>query len=716
MCSGSVGARPGPVTLETWTNVSPATRRRSGEGGAVVGKELTVLGVCPLDCPDACGWQVTVRDGVAVRLRGDPHHPYTRGALCTKVNRYLEHAAADDRILYPLRRVGAKGEGRFARIGWTEALDEISARLTDIVDRFGGEAIWPFWGTGNMGYLQGLSGMPGRRFFNVLGSSRSVSTICSIAGATGLTYTIGTSAGMDPEDFRHARLILLWGTNTLTSGHHLWKFVQEARAAGAHVVAIDPLRTRTAGQADEHLAPLPGTDAALALGILNVVIGMGAQDAAYLAEHTLGWPEFRERIEQYPPEKVAEITGIPASSIVALGRRVATTRPTAIRATQGMQRHAGGGMALRTLACIPGVTGDWARLGGGLAYSTTFHYPIDRDALYRDDLRTGPARTLTTTMLADALLRLDDPPVRALFVMGANPGGSNPDQHAVRRALSREDLFTVVLEHFPTDTVDYADIVLPSTMATEHADLHSGYGHLYLGWNEPAVAPPGECRSATETFRLLARRMGLTEPALFDSDESLAEQALATVDGVTLADLRASGFARLPVPSPFLPFAQGFPTPSGKLEFWSSRAQAAGHDPLAGFTPAAEVSDDALAARYPLSLVSAASHHFLNTVFGNNPELRRRAGRPRIVLHPVDASARGLTPGASVAVHNDRGRFTAEVDVADWVRPGVAATTKGFWAKFVGGTNANATTDERDSDMGGGAVFHDNRVEVSLMD
>lgn len=681
-----------------------------------MGNDLTVLGVCPLDCPDACGWQVTVRDGVAVGLRGNPDHPYTRGALCTKVNRYLEHAAAPDRILYPLRRVGAKGDGRFERIGWPEALAEISARLREVVDRFGGEAIWPFWGTGNMGYLQGLAGTPGRRLFNMLGASHNVSTICSIAGSTGLTYTMGTSAGIDPEDFRHAKLILLWGTNTLTSGHHLWKFIQEARQNGAYLVAIDPLRTRTARLADEHLAPLPGTDAALALGILHVVISLGAEDRAYLAANTVGWPEFRARIEQYPPEKVAEITGIPQETIMALGRRVATTRPTAIRATQGMQRHAGGGMALRTLACIPGVTGDWARLGGGLVYSTSGHYPLDRAALFRDDLRPGPVRTLTTTRLADILRKRDDPPVKALFVIGANPGGSNPDQHAVRRALAREDLFTVVLEHFPTDTVDYADIVLPSTMATEHADLNFGYGHLYLGWNEPAVAPPGECLSATETFRRLARGMGLTEPALFDSDESLAEQALATVDGVTLADLRAAGYLRLPVPSPFLPFANGFPTPSGKLEFRSTLAEAAGLDPLAGFTPAAEVSDDALAARYPLALISAASHHFLNTVFGNNAELRRRAGQPRVVLHPEDAAARGLVPGQQVRVGNDRGSFTALVDIGDWVRPGVAATTKGFWAKFTGGTNANATTDERDADMGGGAVYHDNRVEVSTVD
>ncbi|HET9141652.1 molybdopterin-dependent oxidoreductase, partial [Actinophytocola sp.] len=612
--------------------------------------ELKVLGACPLDCPDTCGWVVTVRDGRAVGLRGDANHPFTRGALCAKVNRYLEHAAAPDRITHPLRRTGPKGSGRFERITWDEALDEVATRLRDIAGEFGGEAIWPYWGTGNMGYLQGVVGCPGRRLFNVLGASEHAMTICSVAGSAGLTYTVGTPAGIDPEDLRRSRLIILWGTNPLTTGHHIWRFVQAARQDGAHVVAIDPLRSRTARQADEHLAPIPGTDAALALGLLNVVVRLGAEDRAFLAGHTVGWPEFRARIEQYPPEKVAEITGIPAERIVGLGTRIATTRPTAIRTTMGIQRHAGGGTALRTLACIPGVTGDWALPGGGLSYSTSAHYPLDKAALYRDDLRPHPVRTLSMTRLAHTLSTVDDPPVKALFVLAANPAASTPDQNAVRRELSREDLFTVVAEQFPTDTVDYADIVLPSTMQTEHADLHTGYGHLYLAWNEPAVPAPGECLPATEMFRRLADRLGLTEPCLYDSDEQLAKQALGSGDGalagITLDRLRAEGHVRLTVPDPFLPFAAGFPTPSGKLEFRSDRAAADGLDPLAGYVPAAEVADDGLAARYPLVLISVASHEFLNTVFGNNAELRRRAGTLRVVLHPDDAAARGQPAGA----------------------------------------------------------------------
>ena len=681
--------------------------------------ELTVLGTCPLDCPDTCGWQVTVRDGKAVRLRGNPDHPFTRGALCVKVNRYLEHAEAPDRLLYPLRRVGRKGEGRFERITWGQALDEISARLRGIVDEHGGEAIWPYWGTGTLGYLQGAEGLAGKRFFNVLGACEHDFTICSIAGSTGVKYAIGSSAGMDPEDLSLAKLIILWGTNTLTSGHHLWKFIQDARADGAYVVAIDPVRTRTAQQADEHLAPLPGSDAALALGLLHEVVRLGGQDEEFLAAHTHGWAEFRESIADYPPERVAELTGLTVAQITGLGARIATTRPTAIRATMGLQRHAGGGTALRTLACIPGVTGDWARPGGGLSYSTSAHFQLAVARLLRNDLRPGPVRHLSMTRLGEGLLETD-PRVRALFVIAANPVASTPHQAKVREGMAREDLFTVVLEQFPTDTVDYADIVLPATMQHEHLDVHNGYGHLYLGWNEPAVAPPGECASTTETFRRLARAMGLTEPALQDSDEQLAEQLLASrhpwLQGITVDRLRKEGFVRLNAPRPFLPYAERFPTPSGKLEFLSGRAERHGLDPLPGYTPPAEVADPDRAARYPLAMISAASHHFLNTIFANNAELRRRAGDPRILLHPDDAALRQVGDGTRVKVHNDRGAFEAVVEVSDRVRPGVIATPKGHWAKFTGGTSVNVTVDERDSDMGGGAVYHDTRVEVTALD
>ncbi len=690
---------------------------------------MDVHGACPLDCPDTCSWLVTVEDGRATRLRGNRDHPFTRGALCAKVNHYLEHTQAADRLLHPLRRVGRKGEGRFERISWDDALGEIAERLSAIRDEFGGEAIWPFQGTGTLGYVQGLEGRAGQRLWNVLGASWHDMTICSIAGGVGARYTNGTNTGMDPETFADSKLILLWGTNTLTSGHHLWKFINAAKKAGAHVVAIDPLRTRTAEQAHEHLAPLPGTDAALALGLLGVVLDEGAEDRDYLANHTLGWERFRERILEFPPDRVAPITGLGAERIVELGRRLAHTRPTGIRATMGIQRHAGGGMALRTLNAIPGVTGDWRYPGGGVSYSTSGYFGADRDALWRYDLRERPVRSLAMTNLGENLLRLDDPPVKALVVYGANPMSSNPESAKVRRGLEREDLFTVVLEQFPTDTVDYADIVLPATMQTEHLDLHEGYGHMYLLLNLPAVEPPGECLPTTETFRRLARRMGLAEPSLYDSDEQLVRTMLGSgpssaprdsltahsghpsLEGITYERLVEEGWVRLSYPDPFVPFADGFPTASGKLEFVSSRAQEDGHDPVAGYTPPRET-----ASRTGLALLAPASHWFLNSTFANHPLLRERAGGPLVEVHPEDARERGLATGDEARVFNSRGEFIAVVEVSDRVRPGVIASTKGHWLKHVrGGANANATVEERDADMGRGAVFHDNRVEVEAV-
>src|SRR4051812_37112261 len=665
-----------------------------------------VFGACPLDCPDGCSWVVTVEDGVATRLRGTREHPYTAGALCAKVNGYLDHMRAGDRILHPLRRVGAKGKGRFERISWDDALAEIAQRLRGVVDEHGGEAIWPFQGTGSLGYIQGLEGRAGQRLWNALGASRHEMTACSVAGRVGASYVTGTAAGMDPETFADSRLILLWGTNTLTSGHHLWKFILKARKRGAHIVAIDPLRTRTAAQADEHIAPLPGTDAALALGLLHVIVSRDAQDETYLREHTVGWPEFKARILEFPPSRAAELTGLDEATIVALGERIATTRPTGIRCTMGMQRHAGGGNALRLLYALPGVTGDWQYPGGGASYSTSGRFAPPLDEIYRDDLLAEPVRTLSMTLMGRHLLETGDPPVKALVIYGANPMSSNPDQRRVRAGLEREDLFTVVIEQFPTDTVDYADIVLPATMQTEHLDVNDGYGHMYVSLNRPAVPPPGECASTTETFRRIAQAMALDEPALYESDEAMTRTLLGDE---RFERLWEQGWERVTEERPYVPFRDGFPTPSGRLEFFSERAAADGHDPLPGYTPPVLAGDDP----HPLALIAPASHWFLNTIFANKPDLRRKAGEPRITVHPDDAVARGLADGDVARVFNTRGSFLAVVEVADRVRPGVVGSTKGHWLKNVrGGANINATVEERDADMGGGAIFHDNRVEV----
>jgi anaerobic selenocysteine-containing dehydrogenase len=688
-------------------------------GMALGPDDRTVRGACPLDCPDTCSWIVTLKGGEAVTLRGDPEHPFTRGSLCNKVADYLAYTRSPSRLLYPLRRVGPKGRGDFRRISWDEALERIAAGLADAIAMHGPEAIWPFIGSGNMGLIQGIYGA-GDRLWNLLGTSRHLFNLCTIAGGFGTGYTLGDNkVGMDPETFRFSRLILLWGANVLSTHPHLWKPILEARRSGALVVAIDPIRTRTAAACDWHLSPIPGTDAALALGLLNVVLTEGKEDRGFIEQHTHGWDDFRRRILEFPPERVASVTGLSVESIVELGRRLAEIRPTGIRIGIGLQRHAGGGMAVRTITCVPGVTGDWRHAGGGVHYDTRGFFGLNWSALRRDDLRVRQARTLHASRLGDILLETNDPPVKTLFVYAANPLASAPSQSKVRHGLARDGLFTVVVEHFLTDTARYADIVLPATMQIEHRDLLIAYGHLYLSWNEPAVPPPGECLQTTEIFRRLARKLGLDEPALYESDETIAQQVLdsghPSVQGVTLEALKARGSIRLNYPDPFVPFASVFPTPSGKLEFVSGRMAQAGLDPVAGYTPSRETSqrDTTHAGEYPLALITPANHYFLNSMFANVPRQRQRAGASTVFIHPDDASPREIHTGDEVRVANERGSFLAIANVNDSVRRGVVASTKGRWpCDSKEGATINATVADHDSDMGAGALYHDNRVRV----
>ena len=682
-----------------------------------------IHGACPLDCPDTCSWIVTVKKGEPIALRGDPEHPFTRGSLCNKVVDYLTYARSPHRLLYPMRRIGPKGCGEFSRISWDEALDEIAERFRDVIARDGAEAIWPIAGSGSMGLIQGIYGA-GRRLWNVLGTSRNDYTLCTIAGGFGTGYTLGDNkVGMDPELFRFSKLIVLWGANLLSTEPHLWRPILEARKHGAFVVTIDPIRTRTAAAADWHLAPKPGTDAALALGLMHVVLTQGKEDRQFIAEHTIGWEKFRLRILEFSPSRAATITGLPSPDIIDLGKRLAEGRPTGIRIGIGLQRHGGGGMAVRTISCIPGVTGDWRYPGGGVFYDTRGFFGLNWNALWRDDLRPRQTRALDMKRLGKILLETDKPLVSILFVYASNPAASVPNQNQVLRGLARNDLFNVVIEHFLTDTACYADIVLPATMQTEHRDLLMAYGHLYIAWNEPAVSPPFECLPTTEIFRRLARKLGLNEPALYESDEIMATQLLdsrhPSLDGITLEKLKAQGWMRLNYPSPFVPFERSFPTASGKLEFVSERMAQAGFDPVAGYTPAHEMSqqDTFLAHEYPLALITPANHYFLNSIFANIPRQQQRAGVPTLVIHPDDAESRQIAGGDEVRVANARGSFFAVADVSDRVRPGVVASSKGRWPRdFKQGATVNATVDDRDSDMGGGAVYHDNRVRVDKVE
>ena len=699
--------------------------------------DRVVRGACPHDCPDTCAMLVTVRDGRAIRVAGDPEHPFTSGFLCAKVNRYLERTYHADRLTTPLRRVGTKGQGSFAPITWDEALDEIAMRLGDIAQSSDGpQAILPYSYAGTMGLVQGSS--MDRRFFHSIGASKLDRTICSMAGTMGMRYTVGASIGADAEGIPESDLVLLWGTNTLTSNPHMWPFVLQARARGARIVAIDPIRTRTAEQCDEWIAIRPGTDAALALGMMHLLFAENLQDDDYITRYTLGAAELRERVREYPIERVATITGILPGKIVELARAYGRARAAFIRVNYGLQRHAGGGMAVRTIACLPALTGHWRRAGGGIQLSTSANFQFDKTTLERPDL-SPPVRTINMIRLGDALTRNDagvgGPPVRALVVYNSNPAAVAPDLGAVRRGLAREDLFTVVLEHFQTDTADWADIVLPATTQLEHWDVHFAYGHYYATLNQPSIAPMADAKPNSEIFRLLAARMSMRGDVFEDDDVTLVRQALweragsaaalaerpvpPTLEGLTFDELRARGWQRLNIPRPYLPFAHGgFPTPSGKCEFYSERLRELGMDPLPTYTPPRELPETApeLARRFPLVLISSPRHKFLNTTFVNVRSLRG-SDEPECVIHPTDAGHRGLSDGVRVAIHNDRGAFTAVVRISEGIREGVVWAPSIWWTKLAAdGRNANDTTSQLETDMGHGPVFYDNLVEVGPAD
>jgi anaerobic selenocysteine-containing dehydrogenase len=684
-----------------------------------------VRGACPHDCPDCCATLVTVERGRAVRIQGDPEHPFTQGFLCAKVNRYLERTYHPDRLTVPLRRVGPKGAGRFAQASWDQALADIAHRLNEIRHSGDGpQAILPYSYAGTMGYVQGSS--IDRRFFHLIGASKLDRTICSTCGAAGMQMTLGVNAGADGEGLPCSDLVLLWGTNTLTANPHLWPFVLKARENGAPLIAIDPIRTRTAAQCDEWIGIRPGTDAALALAMVHVIFAEGLEDRDYLERYTLGADLLRERVREYPPARVAPITGVPEDVIIGLARRFGRAKAAFIRINYGLQRHAGGGMAVRTIACLPAVAGHWRRPGGGVQLSTGAYFQFNKAALLREDL-SPPVRTINMIRLGEALTRTDagvgGPPVKALVVYNSNPAAVAPDRNTVIRGLARDDLFTVVLEHFQTDSADWADWVLPATTQLEHWDIHYAYGHLYATLNRPAIAPLGECKPNTEIFRLLAARMGLDHPALRDDDVTIIRQALESnhvnMLGVTFDALLERGWVRLNLPTPHVPFARGgFPTPSGKCEFYSERMKALGLDPLPAFTPPYEFPETApaLAARYPLALISSPRHQFLNSTFVNVASLRRNS-EPEVVLHAHDAERRGIAEGMRVVVANDRGHFTGVARVGEQVREGVVWAPSIWWTKLApDGRNANDTTSQRETDLGRGPVFYDNLVEVSAAD
>lgn len=684
-----------------------------------------VRGACPHDCPDTCAMLVHVRDGRAVRVQGDPEHPVTQGFLCTKVNRYVERTYHADRLTVPLRRVGPKGEGRFEPATWDEALDDIARRLNEVRHgEHGPQAILPYSYSGTLGKVQGES--MDRRFFHRIGASLLDRTICASAGSAGWGATYGDRMGPTPEEAEHARFILLWGTNTLTSNPHLWPAVRRAREAGARVIAIDPIRTRTAAQCDEHLAIRPGTDAALALGMMHVIFRDALEDAAYLHDHTVGAEALRARAAEWTPARAAETTGLPAERIERLAREYATIRPSFIRLNYGLQRHAGGGMAVRAVSILPAVTGAWRELGGGATLSTSGAFKLNLTALQRPEWIPPGTRTINMIRLGEALTRPDagvgGPPVQAFVVYNSNPAAVAPDLGEVRRGLLREDLFTVVMEHFVTDTARYADWVLPATTQLEHWDIHTAYGHLYLTLNRPSIAPVGESLPNTEIFRRIARRMGLDDPELADDDVSLIRQAMDSshpwLDGISFERLVEEGYARLKVPADFRPYAAPRPnTPTGKIQIVAPELERLGLDAVPSYIPPAESADadPEHAARFPLMLLSPPEHPLMNSTFHNVPSLGRAAGEARLLLHPNEAAVRGVREGDRLRCWNDRGHFFGRAVVTEDVRPGVAVSYGVRWAMLSeDGRTVNDTTSQRVTDMGGGATFYDNAVEVEV--
>ena len=679
-------------------------------------EEPVIVGACPHDCPDTCSLLTTVQDGVAVSVRGNPDHPATAGVLCTKVSRYTERTYHPERLLTPLKRVGKKGEGRFEPVSWDEALDDIAQRLQAIAAD-DPQAVLPYSYAGTMGQVQRES--MAARFFNRLGASQLDRTICSSAGSAGLAHTYGAPVGMHMAAFAQAKLILIWGSNAIASNLHFWRHVQAAKRDGAKVICIDPRLTETAEKCHQHIALLPGTDAALALGLMNELIANDWLDHDYIEQHTSGWNALKARALAWPVERAAKACGITPEEITGLAYDYAHSEAPAIRLNYGMQRTRGGGNAVRAVACLPALVGAWRHASGGLLLSSAGYFPTQKKALERPDLLAKglPGRTprvINMTTIGADLNRDSDaafgPKVQALIVYNSNPVAIAPDSPQVVKGFARDDLFTVVLEHFKTDTADYADYVLPATTQLEHWDIHASYGHTDVLLNRPAIAPHGEARTNTDVFRALAQRMGFDEPCFSDTDEDLCTQAFDPAV-VSWSLLCAQGFAPLPLSA--APFANGgFPTPSGKCTFESPGLAAIGQDPVPDYLPNWEPPN--VDARYPLAMISPPARNFLNSTFANVKSLRDIEGEALVEISSVDAQARGINDGDEVAVFNDRGRYVCVARVSKRARVGVVNGLGIWWRKLgLRGTNVNEVTSQALTDLGRAPTFYDCAVEVA---
>ncbi|NIB44310.1 molybdopterin-dependent oxidoreductase [Pseudomaricurvus alkylphenolicus] len=707
-------------------------------------KSKTVIGACPQDCPDTCSMLVKVENDRVVSVRGNPEQPFTAGRLCAKVNNYQDRVYSEDRVLHPLRRTGPKGSGKFERISWDQALEEITERWKQLIAEHGASCILPYSYLGTQGIINGLN--VGDPFFNRLGATISERSFCDSGSSTAYEMTIGHTAGTDPESFTRSKYIILWACNPLSTNSHHWPFIDKARKSGAKLVVIDPYRSRTARLADWHLAIQPGTDGALALAMINVIINEGLIDRDYIDRYTLGFEELRERVQQYPPAKVAEITGIPCDDIVQLAREYASTSPAVIRIGVALERHAGGGQAVRSISCLPALIGAWRQPGGGLLQLSIWPFPVNWGHLMRPEFIGGSpcvrnvwqlGQTLTESRDNDAGNRTS---IKSLFVYNSNPVIMVPEQERVIRGLEREDLFTVVSDHFVTDTAIYADIVLPATTQVEQEDIMFSWGHLYLSYNNRSIDPLGEAVSNTELFRRLAKSMNFEDPYFYRSDEQMILEAVdwdsPLLKHTSLEELKQEGFVRLGLPKPdeYAPHAQGnFPTPSGKCEFRSTIAEQgnfviplfrqgyAGQqlgdsvDPLPHYIEPvqSQQATPELFAKYPLKILSPKSHTFISSSFGNLTQQMRQAGEQHVILNPVDAQSRNIQEGEIVTVSSPVGSYQAISRISEDILPGVVVSPVGYWrfsSQFT--STVQAVNPSKFADLGAAPTFSDVLVQV----
>lgn len=698
----------------------------------------TFHGGCPHDCPDTCSMVYTVQDNKLISVKGNPDHPMTRGGLCVKLKDYEKRHYHPDRLLYPMKRAGPKGSKQFERITWDEALDEIVTRWKGIITDHGPRAIMPASYLGNQGLVHGLNG--GDAFFNRLGATVTERTFCGEGSCTAWLLTVGPTAGVCPESFIHSKYIVIWACNSVSTNLHHWRIVHEAQKSGAKVVVVDSYASRTAKEADWHIAPKPGTDGALAMAMMNVIIAEGLVDQDYVDNYTVGYAELAERAKTRTPEWAEEITGIPAEDIRKFAREYATTPPAAIRLGVALERSYGGSQAIRAVTCLPALIGAWRYVGGGALQFPVWEHPYKFDVISRPDLIPEGTPVVNILQLGRVLtneIKLDVP-IKSLMVWNTNPVTQSPETDKIIAGLQREDLFTIVADHFITDTAAYADIVLPATMGAEMEDMILSWGHLYLTYNAKCVDAPGEAISNNEIFRRLAKRFGFEEDNFKWSDSECLENYVAwdapACNGIDLAYLREHGFARLNVGTKDdrVPHKEGkFPTPTGKCMFLVEGAKNFVAGPFRqmyeGFQPGEDLDslpdyvasresaevNPVLAAKYPLSIISPKSHGFLNSCYANVAEKIKGQGEQFVMINAADADMRGISEGAKVRVYNDRGAFEGDARITKDVNPGIIVATLGYWRQLNKGT-VNCISSAEFGDMGHSTTFSDNLVQVEL--